>query len=168
MADVTSGESGVTLDSKRWTTLPLRSTRNLVKFHLMSPGVGWVSVFGQVLIKRRLVVSLDRNLDVQGKVTLYFPSAKGLDFFVGAGFLGAEVVGRKANDHKALGFVLVINGFESRVLRSVSALAGDVDHEHDFAFEIGQRHGFAVNVGEGEVVDIGGCESRSCHEKHQS
>src|SRR5882724_811227 len=37
IASVTSFESGVTADSKRCTTLPLRSTRNLVKFHLMSP-----------------------------------------------------------------------------------------------------------------------------------
>src|SRR5580700_11366592 len=37
IAEVTSGESGVTAGSKRCTTLPLRSTRNLVKFHLMSP-----------------------------------------------------------------------------------------------------------------------------------
>ena len=33
----TSGESGVTLGSKRATGFPLRSKRNLVKFHLISP-----------------------------------------------------------------------------------------------------------------------------------
>ncbi len=39
MAAVTSGESGLTGDSKRAMTLPLRSTRNFVKFHLISPPV---------------------------------------------------------------------------------------------------------------------------------
>ena len=38
-AAVTSGESGVTFDSKRDTILPFLSTRNLVKFHLTSPPV---------------------------------------------------------------------------------------------------------------------------------
>src|SRR5262249_52282186 len=37
IASVTSLESGVTAGSNRCTTLPLRSTRNLVKFHLISP-----------------------------------------------------------------------------------------------------------------------------------
>ena len=37
MASTTSGESGFTGDSNRATTFPCRSTRNLVKFHLMSP-----------------------------------------------------------------------------------------------------------------------------------
>ena len=35
IAPTTSFESGVTAGSKRCTTLPLRSTRNLVKFHLI-------------------------------------------------------------------------------------------------------------------------------------
>jgi hypothetical protein len=39
MAAVTWGESGVTAGSKRATGLPLRSKRNLVKFHLMSPPI---------------------------------------------------------------------------------------------------------------------------------
>lgn len=38
-AETTSVESGVTADSKRCTTLPLRLTRNFVKFHLMSPAI---------------------------------------------------------------------------------------------------------------------------------
>lgn len=39
MAATTCGESGVTSGSKRATIFPLRSTRNLVKFHLISPPV---------------------------------------------------------------------------------------------------------------------------------
>jgi hypothetical protein len=39
MAAVTCGESGVTADSNRSTGLPLRSNRNLVKFHLISPPI---------------------------------------------------------------------------------------------------------------------------------
>jgi hypothetical protein len=37
IAPTTSGASGFTGDSKRATTVPLRSARNFVKFHLMSP-----------------------------------------------------------------------------------------------------------------------------------
>ena len=45
IADVTSGESGLVAGSKRFTTWPLRSTRNFVKFHLMSPArAGFASV----------------------------------------------------------------------------------------------------------------------------
>ena len=39
MAAVTCGESGVTAGSNRSTGLPLRSKRNLVKFHLISPPI---------------------------------------------------------------------------------------------------------------------------------
>jgi hypothetical protein len=39
IAATTSFESGVTSGSKRCTTFPLRSTRNLVKFHLISPRI---------------------------------------------------------------------------------------------------------------------------------
>lgn len=45
MAEVTSGESGVVAGSKRSVTLPDLSTRNFVKFHLMSPATaGFASV----------------------------------------------------------------------------------------------------------------------------
>src|SRR5271163_4458415 len=39
IAVVTCGESGVTAGSNRSTGLPLRSNRNLVKFHLISPPI---------------------------------------------------------------------------------------------------------------------------------
>jgi hypothetical protein len=39
IAAVTSFESGVTAGSNRCTTFPSRSTRNLVKFHLISPAM---------------------------------------------------------------------------------------------------------------------------------
>ena len=45
MARVTSAESGVTSGSKRWTTLPLRSTKNLVKFHLIPPATAGLDAF---------------------------------------------------------------------------------------------------------------------------
>jgi len=41
-------DSGVTADSNRETTFPLRSTRNLVKFHLISP-----AFFGSVALPVR-------------------------------------------------------------------------------------------------------------------
>jgi len=47
-----------------------------------------------------------------GKVTFVFVGAEGLDFSVGAGLLGHEVVGGDADDDEALVFVLFIEGFE--------------------------------------------------------
>src|SRR5271154_6015994 len=44
MAEVTSGESGFTLGSKRPITVPSRPTRNFVKFHWISPPVFGLAV----------------------------------------------------------------------------------------------------------------------------
>jgi len=77
MAPATSGESGVTLGSKRATTLPLLSTRNLVKFHWTSPPVaGFACFVGQVLVERALVLALYRDLGVHGKVHVVLGAGK--------------------------------------------------------------------------------------------
>src|SRR5271170_4357873 len=71
-AAITSGDSGVTLGSKRATGLPLRSKRNLVKFHLISP-----PSFGSVDLSVRKTYSgvlsspTTDTLAIIGKLTLY-------------------------------------------------------------------------------------------------
>src|SRR5258708_9685589 len=72
-AAVTSGESGFVAGSNRATGFPLRSNRNFVKFHLMSPAncgsdVGSVrNVYSGVLSS-----PFTDTFDIIGKLTLYF------------------------------------------------------------------------------------------------
>jgi hypothetical protein len=82
-----------------------------------------------------------------------FAGAEGFDFFVGARFLGSEIVGREAEDDEALVLVLFVRCLESAVLRGVAALAGHVDDQNHFAFVVGERRGSAVDGVEGEGVD---------------
>jgi hypothetical protein len=71
--------------------------------------------------------------------------------------LSAEVVGRDADDDEALILVLLVERLQTGVLRSESALAGDVDDQHDLAFEFGKRDRLAVDAVESELVDGAGC-----------
>ena len=84
-----------------------------MKFHLMSPAICRVGLFGEVLVERSLVVALDRHLGIHGKGHVVLAGAEGLDLFVGAGFLLAEVVGREADDDEALVFVFLVRGFQA-------------------------------------------------------
>src|SRR5271170_2826796 len=111
------------------------------------------SIFGQISVERRLVGLFDRDLGVDGEGYAVFAGAEGLDLFVGAWFLGTEIVGREAEDDEPLVFILLVSRFQSAVLRRVAALAGHIDHENHFAFIVGQRRGFAIDGIEGESVD---------------
>jgi len=70
------------------------------------------------------------------------------DLLIGAGFLSGEVVGGKAEDDEAAIFVLLVEGFEGRVLRSEAALAGNVHDEEHFAGVVGEGGWGAGNGGE--------------------
>src|SRR3954463_10934240 len=71
MTAVTSAESGVVAGSKRETTLPLRSTRNLVKFHLISPAVfGLGAVLVRYLYSGVVSSPFTDTLDIMGNETL--------------------------------------------------------------------------------------------------
>ncbi len=57
------------------------------------PGDGFVGMTGEVLVKRRLIVTFDGNLREQVEGGLFRYPAKGLDLRVAARFLLSEVVG---------------------------------------------------------------------------
>src|SRR5215467_7445593 len=73
---VTSFESGVTSGSKRWITLPLRSTRNLVKFHLMSPVTPVPVCWVRYVYRGAWSAPFTEILENIGKLTLYFREQK--------------------------------------------------------------------------------------------
>src|ERR1700722_1392813 len=112
--------------------------------------------------------SLYRNLGVHGERDAVFAGAEGLDLFVSAGFLRAEVVGREAENDEALIFVLFVSGFERAVLRGVAALAGDIYHQYYFAFVVGERRGLAIDGVESETVDPGRSKQGSSHDEQSS
>ena len=92
-------------------------------------------------------------LENMGKSTPKLVRQKVCDLFVGAGLLGAEVVGRKAADDEAGIFETGIELFEGVVLRGQTALRGYVDDEQDFAAVVGERGGFAGDVLDGNVIE---------------
>src|ERR1700685_723709 len=73
MAEITSGESGVTSDSKRAITRPSGPIRNFVKFHSISPPVlGFACLSVRNLYRGVMSRPFTETLDIIGKVTLYF------------------------------------------------------------------------------------------------
>ena len=132
--------------------VPSRAMRNFSKFQVMSPlGAGLVSTVVRYLIEGRDVVALDADFGEHGESHIVFCGAECFDLEVGAGFLGAEVVGGEAEDGEAFVLVFGVHGFEAGVLGGVAALAGDIDDEEDFAGVLGEVDIFAVDVVHGEV-----------------
>jgi len=117
---------------------------------------------GEVLIEGDHVGTFDADLGEDGEGDVVVFGAEGFDFLVGAGFLAAEVVGGDADDDEALGFVLLIEGFEAGVLGGVATLGGDVDDEDDFAGVGFQRGGLPVDGFHGEFVDGFGGHGGEC------
>ena len=78
---------------------------------------------------------------------------KDLDLGVGAGLLGAEVVGGKAADDEAGVLEAGVELFEGVVLRGEAALGGDVDDEEDLAAVVGEGGAFAGDAVDGDVVE---------------
>ncbi len=85
----------------------------------------------------------DGDLGEHGEVDGEGGAAEGLDLLVGAGLLGAEVVGGEAADDEAGVFEAGVELFEGVVLRGEAALGGDVDDEEDFAAVVGEGGAFA-------------------------
>src|SRR6202049_4331535 len=72
-AETRPPESGSTSGSNRWITLPLRSTRNLVKFHWISPPVlGLVLASVRNWYRGALSAPFTEILENIGKVTPNF------------------------------------------------------------------------------------------------
>jgi hypothetical protein len=73
------------------------------------------------------------DLFKERKVDAEVAGAKICDFFVGAGFLGFEIVGGKTDHDQAAIAVIAIQLFQSFVLLGESTLRRNVDNEEDLA-----------------------------------
>lgn len=128
--------------------------------------LGIAFLAGQVLIERRRVFALDRELVHDGEGDVVLAGAKGLDLLIGAGLLSAEIVGRDSDDDQALSLVFFVDSFKGSVLRGESAAAGDVDQEQNFAVKLGERGRLSVDGLESEIVDAGGRRGLSRNRKN--
>jgi amino acid transporter len=119
---------------------------------------GWADGFGlcgdEGLVEGVGVGAGDGDLGEQGEVDREVGGAECLDLFVGAGFLGPEVVGGEAADDEAGVFEAGVEAFESCILLGQAALRSYVDDEEDFAAVVGEGGAFAGDAVNGDFVDI--------------
>lgn len=106
--------SGVNLSLNRFTGWPSRPTRNLAKFHSTSRP------------------SDPRGLKLQPAIERI--SAGAVDLH-----LAEHREARKAEHNEARGSVFSVERLEPFILRSVSAVARDVDDQRNFAAKVGER-----------------------------
>lgn len=109
---------------------------------------------GEELVDRRLSIALfgDHFLEHR-EVDIILGCAEGDDLRRCARFLAAKVVGGKAEDEETLGLVVGIKFFQSGVLRSETAMRGDIYHEDDVALVLAEINRFAIERGDLEVVE---------------
>jgi hypothetical protein len=114
--------------------------------------------FGQLGKEGVLIITGDGSFCEEREIDGVFGGAKGFDFAVGTGLLGAEVIGGKGQHREALTGVFFLEGDEGFVLGSGPALGGSIDDEQDLAPMVGEGNFFAINVLESLIVDgFGGC-----------
>ena len=82
-----------------------------------------------------------------------FGGAELFDFRVRAGFLSAKLIARETAHDQPLRLILLVSGFERRVLRREPAVRRDVDDEQHLARIRLERRVLAVNVLERYVVN---------------
>jgi hypothetical protein len=132
MAEASS--AGLVEGEWRLTGWPLRSIRNLVKFHLIRsmprapkmPGLPALEEFEQ----RVRILAVDVDFGEDGKGDSIILVAELCDFGLGTGFLRSKLVAREAQNHQTAIFILLVERFQAGVLRSESALAGGIHHQH--------------------------------------
>ena len=69
-----------------------------------------------------------------------------MDLVVGAWFLGTKFVCWEGKDFESFFVLLVVDGLETFILRGEAALAGDIDHEQDFALVVIQTLGLTIDA----------------------
>ena len=114
---------------------------------------GKASLARQPFVDGMGILAVHFNLRHQGEGDAMILAAKLLDLLVGTGFLMPELVARETDDDQSAVLVLLIEGFQSVVLRREAALRGCVDNEEHLAFVVGKAH-FLALVREGvELID---------------
>ena len=107
----------------------------------------------QVTIKRMCLRTVDIDLRKQWKRHSVVQTAETQNFALGPGLLSSELIAGESQNHEALILVLFIKGFQSLVLRSESAFAGDVDDQQNFSTECRKRNFISVDCLRVEVVN---------------
>ncbi len=113
-----SSSSGLVCGAQRPTTSPLRSTRNLVKFHLIasvpsSPAFSLLRNWNSGCAAGPLTSTLGEHRKRHAVILL----AEGADLFCAARFLRAELVAGKAQHRQPLRFQFFIQGLKPGILR---------------------------------------------------
>ena len=96
------------------------------------------------------------DLGEQGEVHIVLGGGEFEDLVIGARFLGAELIARKAENGDAVTFRL--EGTQTCVLRREASLAGEVDDQHRLVAEIRKADIVAANAGHCKIVNV--------HENH--
>ena len=133
--------------------VPLAIDQELGEIPFDIAGQAGIRLLGQILIEGSESSPFTETLANMGKVTLYLSRAEALNLRIRAGFLAAEIVGRKTQDHKALVLVFFIKRFQSRILRREAAAAGNIHQQNDLALVTRKRSGLAIDGRKGEIVD---------------
>lgn len=126
---------------------------NLFKVPLDIAGEILVLGAGELSKEGVFVVASDGDFGEEGEIDIVFRVAEDFDFFVGAGFLSAEVIGGKCEDCEVFVAVYILEGDEGVVLGRGTALGCGIDDEEDFSPMGAQIGGRAVDVSERLIVD---------------
>jgi hypothetical protein len=119
------------------------------------------SGFGQILVQGMGVRAVDINFLEEGKGDTKAGFTEGLDITGGAGFLLAELVAGKTQDHQTLIGVLGVEFLQALVLGGKTALAGSIHDQQNVVLEGAEGDGLPFQAGGREVIDrLGGL---CCH-----
>jgi len=155
-----------TLDSKRAATLPFLSTRNLVKFHWISPPVeGFACLSVRNWYRGAWSLPFTEIFEYMGNVTLYLVLQKVLISSLVPGSWPAEIVGWEPQNHESPVLVLFVKRLQPGVLRRESAPAGHVDNQDNLSLVRRKGGGAAINRVQGELMHVG-CSKEGCRHNY--
>ena len=99
------------------------------------------------------IFALDRNLTKHREGDVVLGRAECFDLCIGTWLLAAKVVCGEAENNETFVLVSLVNLLKSFVLWRKTALAGDVNDENNFAFELLEARRLAIDVWHGEIVE---------------
>src|SRR6202012_1623205 len=102
---------------------------------------------------RRLILAYHRNLSHHGKRHVVFVVAELLDLVIGPRFLLGKIVGWNPNNDEPAILVLLIEGFETSILRGKATLAGNIHQKKNLAVIALQADRLTINRLQGVAVN---------------
>ena len=102
---------------------------------------------GEFVEQRVRIITLDRDLAIQGEGDLEVSLTEFLDGLLGGRLLSAEVVAGESGDDESLRLMALIQRLQAGILPRVAALAGDIDDEPGLAsLDRAERGGLTIDV----------------------